>query len=99
RVLVAQGIKPHTVLESDLGASVCSLVAAGLGVSVINPLAALEEQRHLAMEVRPFMPSITIRLAILLPPGASHSRLTVTFIDHVRHAIESELQHISRYRR
>lgn len=99
RVLVAEGIKPRTVLESDLGASVCSLVATGLGVSVINPLAALEEQRYLSMDVRPFIPGITVRLAILLSPGASHSRLTTTFIEHVRHAIESELKHISPYRR
>lgn len=89
RILVAERIKPRTVVESDLGASVCALVAAGLGISVINPLAAREEQRHLAMEVRPFTPAVTIRLAILLPPGASHSRLTVTFMEYVRDAIAS----------
>lgn len=99
RVLVAEMVKPRTVLESDLGASVCSLVAAGLGVSVINPLAALEEQRHLAVEVRPFRPAITVRLAILLPPGAPHSRLVASFADHVRHAMDSELEHVSPYRR
>jgi DNA-binding transcriptional LysR family regulator len=52
QVLAAAGVRPRTVLESDLGASVCALVAAGLGVSVINPLAALEERRASDLEIR-----------------------------------------------
>lgn len=98
RVLIAEAVRPHTVLESDLGTSVCSLVAAELGVSVINPLAALEEQRHQAIEVRPFKPAIAVRLAILLPPGAPQSRLVSTFADQVRQAIASDLKHISPHR-
>ena len=99
QVLAAAGVRPSTVLESDLGASVCSLVALGLGVSVINPLAALDEQRNLALEVRPFRPAITVRLAILLPPDAPHSRLAAVFSDRVRRVIDAELAHIQPYRR
>ena len=99
RVLAAAGVKPRTVLESDLGASVCSLVAAGLGVGVINPLAALEEQRNLDLEVRAFRPAITVRLAVLLPPDAPDSRLVAAFMDRVRNVIDSELDHIRPYRR
>jgi len=98
RVLVGAGVRPRTVLESDLGASVCSLVAAGLGMSVVNPLAALEEQRHLALEVRPLRPAITVRLAILLPPDAPDSRLVAAFRQRVCQAIASELEHIRPYR-
>lgn len=98
RVLAAAGVRTRTVLESDLGASVCSLVAAGLGVSVINPLAALEEQRNFDFEVRPFKPAITVRLAILLAPDAPGSRLVSTFKDAVRGVIDSELDHIRPYR-
>lgn len=99
RVLAAAGVRTRTVVESDLGASVCSLVAAGLGVGVINPLAALDEQRHLPLEVRPFRPAITVRLASLLPPDAPHSRLIAAFRERIGEAIESELQHIRPYRR
>lgn len=98
RVLVGAGIRPRTVLESDLGASVCSLVAAGLGVSVINPLAALEEQRNLQLQVRPFRPAITVRLAVLLPPDAPTSRLVSAFRARVCDAIASDLAHIGPYR-
>jgi hypothetical protein len=34
QVLAAAGVKPRTVLESDLGASICALVAAGLWISL-----------------------------------------------------------------
>jgi DNA-binding transcriptional LysR family regulator len=98
RVFSAEGVKPHTVLESDLGASVCSLVAAGLGMSVINPLAALEEQRNLNFEVRTFKPAIPVRLALLLAPNAPNSRLVAAFKEAVRGVIESELAHIHPYR-
>lgn len=99
RMLQAQGVKPRTVLESDLGASVCSLVAAGLGVSVINPLAALEEQRNLDLVVLPLRPAISVRLAILLPPDRQRSRLVAAFTDHVKRVIASDLQHIGPFKR
>ncbi len=99
RILVAEGIRPRTALESDLGASVCSLVAAGMGVSVINPLAALEEQRYLDIEVRPFKPAVTVRLGLMQAPGAPHSRLKAAFTEHVREVMDTELAHIAPYRR
>jgi DNA-binding transcriptional LysR family regulator len=98
QVLAAAGVRTRTVLESDLGTSVCSLVAAGLGVSVINPLAALEEQRNFDFEVRAFKPAIAVRLAILLAPDAPGSRLVSAFKDAVRGIVESELDHIRPYR-
>lgn len=98
QVLAAAGVRTRTVLESDLGTSVCSLVAAGLGVSVINPLAALEEQRNFDFEVRTFKPAIAVRLAILLAPDAPGSRLVSAFKDVVRGVIETELDHVRPYR-
>ncbi|WP_296723759.1 LysR substrate-binding domain-containing protein [Variovorax sp.] len=99
RVLAAAGARTRTVLESDLGASVCALVAAGLGVSVLNPLAALEERRNLELAVRAFVPAIPVRLALLLPPDAPDSRLVSAFADQVRAVIASDLEVIRPYRR
>ncbi|MDB5900507.1 MAG: transcriptional regulator, LysR family [Ramlibacter sp.] len=91
QVLAAAGAKPRTAVESDLGASVCALVAAGLGVSLINPLAALEEHRISDVELRPFTPSVPVSLAFLFPPHASASRLVTAFTDHARRVIAPEL--------
>jgi len=94
QVLAAGGIKPRTVLESDLGASICALVAAGLGVSVINPLAAREEKQISGVELRPFKPRIPVRLAMLFPTDAQPSRLVTAFTDVVRKLTEPELKAI-----
>lgn len=98
QVLAAAGVKPRTVLESDLGASVCALVGAGFGISVINPLAALEEQRNCELEVRAFKPAISVRLALLSPPDSPYSRLVAAFIDCVRRVIKTDsgLDHAKR---
>ena len=99
RILAAAGTRPRTVLESDLGSSVCALVAAGLGVSVINPLAALEEQRNHALEVRAFSPAIPVRLALLVPPAAPDSRLVTAFTSCLRKVIKPDLDLVRPYRR
>lgn len=92
RVWASEGVHPRTVLESDLGASVCALVAAGLGVSVINPLAAMEEQRQHDFVVRRLEPAITVRLALLLAPDAPQSRMVSAFSEFVGEVIESTLR-------
>lgn len=92
QVLAIAGVKPRTVLESDLGASICALVAAGLGVSVINPLAAREEKQISGVALRPFKPPVPVRLAMLFPPDAPPSRLVTAFTDVVRKLIKPELK-------
>lgn len=92
QVFAASGVRPRTVLESDLGASVCALVGAGLGVSVINPLAARQEQRTSGVEVRAFQPAIAVRLAMLFPPDAPGSRLLDAFAARLREAVRQELR-------
>lgn len=87
RVFAGSNARPRTVLESDLGASVCALVGAGFGIAVINPLAALEEREAQHLVVRPFVPRIAIRLALLLAPDAPQSRLVGAFTDSVREVI------------
>jgi DNA-binding transcriptional LysR family regulator len=98
-MLAAAGVKPRTVLESDLGSSVCALVAEGLGVSLINPLAALEEHRISGVELRSFKPSLPVSLALLFPPDAHPSRLVTVFTEHARKVIEPELAAIRAFSR
>lgn len=96
RVWASEAVRPNTVLESDLGASVCALVAAGLGVSLLNPLAALEEQPRHAFVIKPFSPPVTVRLAILLAPQAPNSRMVAAFRQAVLEVIETELRPLLR---
>ncbi|MDB5744006.1 MAG: transcriptional regulator, LysR family [Polaromonas sp.] len=90
QALATAGAKPRTVLESDLGASVCAFVSAGLGVSVINPFAAFEEQRTGNFEVRALKPAMPIRLVLLRPSDAPESRLVMRFIKHLKRVVQAE---------
>ena len=80
-------VRPRIVAETDLGASACALVAAGLGASLINPMAAGEESRHARIVVRPIAPELIVTLALLYPPHPQKSRLVRTFEAHVRQAV------------
>jgi DNA-binding transcriptional LysR family regulator len=98
QVFNAAGVERRTVLESDLGASVCAFVAAGLGVSLINPLAALEEHRLSGIELRPFSPSVPVTLAMLFPPYEGGSRLVKLFAGYARKAMAPEAAALKAYR-
>jgi DNA-binding transcriptional LysR family regulator len=73
-------------------------VAAGLGVSLINPLAALEEHRLSGIELRPFSPSVPVTLAMLFPPYEGGSRLVKLFAGYARKAMAPEAAALKAYR-
>jgi DNA-binding transcriptional LysR family regulator len=87
----AEHVGRLAVAEASLGASVCALVAAGLGVSLINPLAAAEEQHSAGVEIRPFSTSIPIQLVLLYPQYTPRSRLLDVFSACAEDVIAREL--------
>jgi len=89
-IFSAAGIDRVVVAETDLGASICALVAAGLGISLINPLAAYEERHGDGLVVRPFEPAVPITIALLYPPYATRSRLLDVFGGHIHEVITAE---------
>ena len=86
----AAGVERTVVAETDLGASICALVAAGLGISLINPLAAYEERHGVGLVVRPFEPAVPITIALLYPPYSTRSRLISAFGDYLHDLITGE---------
>ncbi len=66
RVLVDAGVQRRNFVSCQTAAGVCELVAAGMGVAVINPLTALRyEGRGVVM--RPFLPQLPFRISALRP--------------------------------
>ncbi|MCQ6255106.1 LysR substrate-binding domain-containing protein [Pseudomonas sp. Q11] len=65
-------------LETPYAATVCSLVALGLGVSIVSPIVALE-YLHTGIETRPFRPQIRFSTYLLLPADRPQSLLTQRF--------------------
>lgn len=86
--------EPVIVAEASLGASVCALVAAGLGASVINPLAAVEESVAANIEVRPFSPAIPLSVVLLFPRHSAQSRLIETFARCAADVIHEEFERL-----
>ncbi|SDL63126.1 DNA-binding transcriptional regulator, LysR family [Modicisalibacter muralis] len=70
-------------IETQSGASICNLVAAGLGVSIVDPFTASAlDGKGLVM--KPFRPIIGFDFGVLLPIQRPRSQLVDEFIEVVR---------------
>lgn len=80
RVFASDGEKEHRKLnlETPYAATVCSLVALGLGVSIVSPMVAVE-YLHMGVETRPFRPVIRFSTYLLLPEDRPQSLLSQRF--------------------
>ena len=94
--LTQAGVTRRIVAETDLGASVCALVAARLGISIINPIAAHDESSGAALITRPFNPAVPVTIALLYPPYAARSRLIDAFSEYARKIMSEELGDLER---
>lgn len=80
----AAGAHPLVTAEASLGTSICSLVAAGLGASVINEWAAVDELRGGGdVVIKPFRPDIHLDVVLLFPEHREQSLLVRAFSDCV----------------
>jgi DNA-binding transcriptional LysR family regulator len=82
------------VAEASLGASICAMVGAGLGISIVNPLAASEETGLGGIEVRPFLHPLPVTAALLYPQYHSRTRLVELFARYARQLILKEMGHL-----
>ena len=70
QVFRAAGFEPRIRIETQNSATLCRLVAAGLGVAIVNPLVAADEARGLSITALPFAPAVSFRYLLLRPRGA-----------------------------
>lgn len=82
-------IKPRQIIETPLSATICSLVAAGVGVGIIDPFTAFEVNDP-KIAIRPFRPQIPYEIALAYSPVTPPSRLANEFVDMVTTAAASE---------
>ncbi|QEI08631.1 LysR family transcriptional regulator [Pigmentiphaga aceris] len=67
RVLAADGVQLQRRVHTTMSATVCSMVQAGMGVGIIDPLTAFSLAGSLM--VRPFRPAVPYHLEVILPPS------------------------------
>ena len=74
------GIKPNVILDSTYTGPICSLVAQGMGVSILDYVTA-EAYSNQDITIRPFSPAIPCELKLVTPAGQALSEPAQTFID------------------
>jgi DNA-binding transcriptional LysR family regulator len=81
------GVAYRTRAETPLSMIACGLVASGAGVSIIDPLSALEYVGQ-GIVMRPFLPRIQFDIVLLRPAHRALSPLAQEFADEFGVAIE-----------
>jgi DNA-binding transcriptional LysR family regulator len=95
-VFAAQHVPRHIVAEASLGSSVCAMVRAGMGISLVNPLAARDEFLNGGIEIRPFTVDIPNEVALLYPTYQAQARLVTAFAQIARPVIRHEMNAVKR---
>lgn len=83
------GIAPRFVVMAQYTAARCGLVAEGLGIAIVDPVAA-RELTDLAIVLKPFRPALPIETMLLRPAGRPPSKLAerlMTFLRAERDAL------------
>lgn len=86
------GVPLKIVAEASLGASVCALVRANVGISIVNPLAARDEFLAGGLQIRPIATNIPSEVVMLYPRSQSEPRLTSIFSALARPILREEME-------
>nr|WP_047168125.1 LysR substrate-binding domain-containing protein [Sphingomonas sp. Y57] len=80
--------RPHVVVETPASGTVCALALEGVGVGIVNPLAAEGfEQRGLVF--RPYEPAVYFKSFILFRPDTQRARLVRDFTAALNDALRA----------
>ena len=82
------GARPRIVAEAQLSASICEMVAAGSGISIIEPVTAKHFADAGRITVRPLTPEQPFRYDLLLPALRQPSRVAARFLELVKDRFE-----------
>jgi DNA-binding transcriptional LysR family regulator len=83
-LFASYGVERKLQVETQVSAGVCAMVAAGLGVSLIDAVTALEYGSGRGLSFLPFEPVVVTDYSVLTPARRSSSLLASAFVDHVR---------------
>ncbi len=82
-----QGVDRRLIMETHNAASVCAMVKAGVGLSIINPLTALDYASS-GVHLRPFSIDVPFTVSLIRPRHRPSSTLVTAFIEHLHQQAE-----------
>lgn len=85
--------RPRIVAEAQLSASICELVSAGAGISIVEPVTATQFASAGRVLARPLVPEVPFRYDLLLPAQRKPSRVASRFLELVEAKFATILQH------
>lgn len=80
------GVTIRPVMETPYSTTICAMVAAGVGIGLVNPLTAEPYEGH-GLTLRPFEPALHFRTLLITPPNRLPSKILEDFIRDLRGAI------------
>lgn len=83
------GVSRQITLETPYSSITCSLVAQGLGVAIVNPIAA-QDFSHAGVVMRPFQPAIEHVATLITSKGRPGNRLVASFVEVLRMVTREE---------
>ena len=81
-----QGVQRRMVMETHSAASVCAMVGAGIGVSIVNPLTALDYADS-GVVMRRFSVEVPFTVSLIRPRHRPASALVDAFSQHLQRHI------------
>lgn len=80
------GVKVRIVMETPYSTTICAMVAAGIGIGLVDPLTA-EPYIGRGLVLKTFEPALHFRTLLITPPNRMASRHLDEFIADLRKAI------------
>lgn len=81
-----QGVTRRMVMETHSAASVCAMVQAGVGISVVNPLTVLDYADS-GVVMRPFSVAVPFTVSLVRPQHRPASALVEAFVNHLQQQV------------
>jgi len=91
-----EGISRRMVMETHSAASVCAMVRQGVGISIVNPLTALDYAAS-GLAIRPFSIAVPFTVSLIRPLHRPASVLVSAFIEHLQQQADSLAQRLTHH--
>lgn len=94
--LADHGVTLRRIIETPLSATACELALAGVGLALVNPIAALDYMSR-GLVVRRLAVAIDARTLLVMRPGRPVSTNGQEFLKFLRLQLQSESEKINRW--
>lgn len=92
-VFIQEGITRQLIMETQSAASICAMVSENIGISIVNPITALDYLNK-TLCIRPLSFTIPFTISLIRPSHRPSSQLVSYFIDVMKRALADYPAHL-----